>query len=214
MDIPPRWIGEPFRRINRDRSFFPFLTWFHSSLVLRWGFGILVWEMLYSTTPFKGSNRNETFRNVVHSEPSFPDHPATSTVCKSIIKKLLLKDEHKRLGSQSGASEVKQHKWFQSINFGLLRHQKPPIIPMPSSVFFFAWECSLRVGAEPDDGLVRSRPGLDAVNFRSIRESKSLDLDGQVDYKPWVSSALILFLTPQDVLWCSFGLISFTARAG
>lgn len=85
--------------------------------------------MLYGCTPFKGSNRHATFSNVLRNEPGFPDHPATTTLCKSLIKKLLCKDEHKRLGSQSGASEVKQHKWFASISWGLLRHQKPPIVP-------------------------------------------------------------------------------------
>lgn len=88
--------------------------------------------MLYASTPFKGTNRHATFSNVLRNEVAFPDHPATTTICKSVIKKLLCKDEHRRLGSQSGASEVKQHKWFQSINWGLLRHSKPPIIPLLS----------------------------------------------------------------------------------
>jgi protein-serine/threonine kinase len=97
--------------------------------VTRWTVGILVYEMLYGCTPFKGANRHATFSNVLRNEPSFPDHPATTTLCKSIIKKLLIKDEHRRLGSQTGASEVKQHKWFSNISWGLLRHQKPPIVP-------------------------------------------------------------------------------------
>ena len=46
--------------------------------------------------------------------------------------KLLDKNELTRLGSKSGASEVKQHKWFSKINWGLLRHTKPPVS--------FAWE--------------------------------------------------------------------------
>ncbi|GAA5988987.1 hypothetical protein JCM5350_001741 [Sporobolomyces pararoseus] len=132
----------------------------HSSAVDWWTFGILVFEMLYGCTPFKGSNRHATFSNVLRNEPSFPDHPATTTVCKSVIKRLLCKDEHKRLGSQSGASEVKQHKWFASINWGLLRHQKPPIVPAVSTK-------------------------QEGANFRSIRESKSLDLEGQAAWLPW-----------------------------
>lgn len=51
------------------------------------------------------------------------------SLCKSAIRKLLIKDEHKRLGSSSGASEVKQHKWFASVNWGLLRHMTPPVSP-------------------------------------------------------------------------------------
>lgn len=111
--------------------------------------------MLYGTTPFKGANRHQTFSNVLRNEVSFPDQPGLTSVCKSVIKKLLNKDEHKRLGSQSGASEVKQHKWFQPINWGLLRHSKPPIVPATSN-------------------------GVDTINFRPLRESKSLDLDGQI----------------------------------
>ncbi|BGO91457.1 hypothetical protein NBRC10512_003118 [Rhodotorula toruloides] len=131
----------------------------HSSAVDWWTFGILVYEMLYGCTPFKGPNRHATFSNVLRNEPSFPDHPATTTLCKSVIKKLLIKDENRRLGSQSGASEVKQHRWFASINWGLLRHQKPPIVPQV-------------VNAEQ-------------TNFRSMRESKSLDLEGQSAWLPW-----------------------------
>lgn len=88
--------------------------------------------MLYGSTPFKGSNRHATFSNVLRNEVAFPDHATTTTSCKSVVKKLLCKDEHKRLGSHSGASEVKLHRWFSSINFALLRHSKPPIIPILS----------------------------------------------------------------------------------
>ncbi|GAA6049767.1 hypothetical protein JCM3770_002151 [Rhodotorula araucariae] len=131
----------------------------HSSAVDWWTVGILVYEMLYGCTPFKGANRHATFSNVLRNEPGFPDHPATTTLCKSLIKKLLCKDEHRRLGSQSGASEVKQHKWFATISWGLLRHQKPPIVPQVQNA--------------------------ETANFRSLRESASLDLEGQAFSSPW-----------------------------
>ena len=47
--------------------------------------------------------------------------------CKDAIVKLLDKNELTRLGSKSGASEVKQHKWFSKINWGLLRNTQPPV---------------------------------------------------------------------------------------
>ncbi|GAA5892079.1 hypothetical protein JCM5296_004050 [Sporobolomyces johnsonii] len=143
----------------------------HSSAVDWWTFGILVYEMLYGCTPFKGSNRHATFSNVLRNEPAFPDHPATTTICKSVIKKLLCKDEHRRLGSQSGASEVKQHKWFASINWGLLRHQKPPIIPAATTA-------------------------SDTINFRSIRESKSMDWDAQQAWLSWPENDQDFHRTP------------------
>jgi len=49
------------------------------------------------------------------------------SACKDIIVRLLDKEERTRLGSRSGASEVKQHKWFAKMNWGLLRHTRPPV---------------------------------------------------------------------------------------
>ena len=43
------------------------------------------------------------------------------------MTRLLDKNEKTRLGSRSGASEVKQHKWFAKINWGLLRNTRPPV---------------------------------------------------------------------------------------
>ena len=57
-----------------------------------------------------------------------------SAAGRNLIKKLLVKDEHKRLGAQLGASEVKQHRWFASVSWGLLRHQTPPIVPSAPSM--------------------------------------------------------------------------------
>ncbi len=73
---------------------------------------------------------------------------------KDIILRLLDKNELRRLGSASGASQVKQHKWFAKMRWGLLRNTTPPIVPATSN-------------------------GFDAVNFRSIRESQSLQLEMQ-----------------------------------
>ena len=46
---------------------------------------------------------------------------------KDCVNRLLDKYERTRLGSKSGASEVKQHKWFGKINWGLLRNTRPPV---------------------------------------------------------------------------------------
>ncbi|CAO3672718.1 unnamed protein product [Umbelopsis ramanniana] len=129
----------------------------HSCAVDWWTLGILLYEMLYGTTPFKGSNRNETFSRILRLDVAFPDPTklpnakAPSANCKLIIRRLLHKDEHKRLGSRAGAADVKAHPFFNTINWALLRHQDPPIIPTPST-------------------------DADAVNFRRMKESSSFDL--------------------------------------
>ncbi|CAO3641928.1 unnamed protein product [Cunninghamella blakesleeana] len=133
----------------------------HTSSVDWWTLGILIYEMLYGTTPFKGSHRNETFNRVIHCEPAFGNQPAPyqhhtpSSACKGLIRRLLHKDEARRLGSRAGASDIKAHPFFKSVNFALLRHEQPPIQPM-----------------------VQMPNGIDAINFRKMPpESISLDLE-------------------------------------
>ncbi|KAG0207072.1 serine/threonine protein kinase, AGC [Mortierella sp. GBA30] len=129
----------------------------HTSAVDWWTLGILIYEMLFSVTPFKGTDRNSTFQKILHTEVQFPDHPhaqPVSSLCKSVIRKLLIKDDTLRLGSKAGASDVKSHPFFKTTNWALLRHLPPPIIPQQSF-------------------------GTDAVNFRQMHESVSLDIEGE-----------------------------------
>ncbi|EEB09522.1 AGC/RSK protein kinase Ppk14 [Schizosaccharomyces japonicus yFS275] len=104
----------------------------HTSAVDWWTLGILLYEMIFATTPFKGKNRNMTFSNILHKDVVFPEYsdaPNISNVCKSLIRKLLVKDENDRLGSKAGASDVKMHSFFKDVQWALLRHIQPPIIP-------------------------------------------------------------------------------------
>lgn len=104
----------------------------HTVAVDWWTLGILIYEMIYGTTPFKGANRNQTFSNILKAEVSFPDTQSISSTCKNMIKKLLIKDENKRLGSKFGASDVKNHPFFKTTQWALLRNQNPPMIPILS----------------------------------------------------------------------------------
>lgn len=124
----------------------------HTAAVDWWTLGILIYEMIYATTPFKGHERNDTFHNIRHHAVQFRDAPKISSAGKECVSRLLDKSERTRLGSKSGASEVKQHRWFAKINWGLLRNTRPPIIPSSSN-------------------------GQDAVNFRQLKESNSLHLE-------------------------------------
>ncbi|CAG8952409.1 hypothetical protein HYFRA_00001156 [Hymenoscyphus fraxineus] len=128
----------------------------HTSAVDWWTLGILIYEMLFGTTPFKGKNRNATFANILRDDVPFPEHsgnPQTSNLCKSLIRKLLIKDENRRLGARAGASDVKGHPFFRTTQWALIRHMKPPMIPHQGK-------------------------GTDTVNFRPVKESESVDISG------------------------------------
>ncbi|KAI5952517.1 NRC2 [Candida jiufengensis] len=102
----------------------------HTSAVDWWTLGIFIYEMLFGITPFKGHDRKKTFANVLKKDIKYPDTQVISSNCKSLIKKLLIKEEEKRLGSKTGASEIKNHSFFKNTQWALLRHQKPPMIPV------------------------------------------------------------------------------------
>ncbi|KAJ2480663.1 serine/threonine protein kinase, AGC [Coemansia sp. RSA 2320] len=105
----------------------------HSSAVDWWTLGILIFEMLFGSTPFKGSNRNATFRNILKSDILFlqpPTHQSISASCKALIRRLLTKSDKKRLGSRAGAADIKQNPWFKNITWALLRNRTPPILPL------------------------------------------------------------------------------------
>jgi protein-serine/threonine kinase len=103
-----------------------------SSSVDWWTFGILMYEMLYGHTPYRGKNQDDTFNHILDGELRFPDHPhyPVSSACKSLIKKLLHSDPKKRLGALHGSNDIKKHKFFDGkMNFALIRNLTAPIVP-------------------------------------------------------------------------------------
>eukprot|EP01117_Protostelium_nocturnum_P000627 TRINITY_DN1072_c0_g1_i1.p1 TRINITY_DN1072_c0_g1~~TRINITY_DN1072_c0_g1_i1.p1 ORF type:complete len:371 (+),score=111.80 TRINITY_DN1072_c0_g1_i1:177-1289(+) len=103
-----------------------------SSSVDWWTFGILIYEMLFGCTPYKGKNQDDTFHHILDGNLDFPSHPhfPVSSSSKSLIKKLLHGDPKKRLGASHGATDLKKHKFFDGkINFALIRNLTPPMIP-------------------------------------------------------------------------------------
>jgi protein-serine/threonine kinase len=106
----------------------------HTCTVDWWTLGILLYEMLYGVTPFKGRTSAETFSKIRNSGLIFPKHKLApvSKTCKKFIKKLVVMEPKKRLGSENGASDIKSHPFFKDIKWALIRNQQPPIVPVLS----------------------------------------------------------------------------------
>lgn len=112
----------------------------HGSAVDWWTFGIFLFELLYGRTPFKGSDNELTLMNVVSQLLRFPAPPSPeddpflrppSPAALDLIRRLLVKDPHKRLAALRGAAEIKQHAFFAGVNWALIRCAIPPEIPSP-----------------------------------------------------------------------------------
>ncbi|KAK7262544.1 hypothetical protein RJT34_30118 [Clitoria ternatea] len=106
----------------------------HEFAVDWWALGILTYEMLYGTTPFKGKNRKETFRNVLTKSPEFVGKRSAVT---DLIERLLEKDPTKRLGYTRGAEEIKEHEFFKGVKWNILTEvDRPPYIPSRDDTSF------------------------------------------------------------------------------
>ncbi|KAL7593154.1 hypothetical protein Lser_V15G34989 [Lactuca serriola] len=100
----------------------------HGNGVDWWAFGVLVYELLYGRTPFRGGSKESTLRNIAStSDVRFDEDSARGMAqAKDLIQKLLIKDPQQRLGCTRGATDIKRHPFFDGIKWPLIRMYRPP----------------------------------------------------------------------------------------
>lgn len=134
---PPTFVAEPVAQSNSfvgtEEYIAPEIITGagHSSAIDWWALGILLYEMLYGRTPFRGKNRQRTFTNVLYKDLTFPGSIPASLAARQLINALLQRDPDTRLGSSTGANEIKQHPFFRGINWPLIRCMRPPPLEVP-----------------------------------------------------------------------------------
>nr|AML78126.1 putative LOV domain-containing protein [Helonias bullata] len=135
--LPPIFIAEPMRASNSfvgtEEYIAPEIITGagHTSAVDWWALGILLYEMLYGYTPFRGKTRQKTFANILHKDLKFPGSVQVSLPVRQFMYRLLHRDPRNRLGSCEGANELKQHPFFHGINWALVRCMSPPKLDAP-----------------------------------------------------------------------------------
>ncbi|GAB4852985.1 Phototropin-2 [Ancistrocladus abbreviatus] len=138
--VPPIFVAEP---VTQSNSFVGTEEYIapeiitgagHTSAVDWWALGILLFEMLYGRTPFRGKNRQKTFANILNKDLTFPSSIPVSLAARQLIHALLNRDPASRLGSGNGAHEIKQHPFFRGINWPLIRCRTPPPLDAPLQI--------------------------------------------------------------------------------
>ncbi|XP_057299989.1 microtubule-associated serine/threonine-protein kinase 2-like isoform X2 [Hydractinia symbiolongicarpus] len=95
-----------------------------------WSLGIILYEFLVGITPFFGETVDEVFEFILNGEIEWPDgDDALPPDPVDLIKRLLVQEPTERLGA-GGAKEVKEHEFFEHVNWNSLLRQKAEFVPV------------------------------------------------------------------------------------
>ncbi|XP_023366686.1 microtubule-associated serine/threonine-protein kinase 4 [Otolemur garnettii] len=98
-----------------------------------WSMGIILYEFLVGCVPFFGDTPEELFGQVISDEINWPEKDeAPPPDAQDLITLLLRQNPLERLGT-GGAYEVKQHRFFRSLDWNSLLRQKAEFIPQLES---------------------------------------------------------------------------------
>jgi len=94
--------------------------------------GVLIYRMLMAEKPFPGKVDRDLDKAVRDKKPNFPPE-VFSKDAKSLLEGMLTKKPEQRLGcdAKRGIQDIKDHKFFSSIDWGLLEagYLEPPFLP-------------------------------------------------------------------------------------
>ncbi|KRY29194.1 3-phosphoinositide-dependent protein kinase 1, partial [Trichinella spiralis] len=91
-----------------------------------WALGCIIYQMLSGLPPFRAANEYLIFQKINKLDYEFPD--GFNTVAMDLVRKFLKIEPAERLGSveRGGVAEVKNHPFFDGIDWNTLPMQKPP----------------------------------------------------------------------------------------
>ncbi|OWF50313.1 3-phosphoinositide-dependent protein kinase 1-like [Mizuhopecten yessoensis] len=93
-----------------------------------WALGCIIYQLLSGLVPFRGGHEYQIFQKIMKLEYEFPD--GFSSVARDLVEKLLVIEPSERLGcpEQGGYERLKQHPFFEGIDWDIVPEQKPPTL--------------------------------------------------------------------------------------
>jgi serum/glucocorticoid-regulated kinase 2 len=99
-----------------------------------WTLGILLYEMLFTETPFADDSKTEVYRKILTDDVNFKENIDVSAPCKDLILQLLRKSPNERL---CDIEVIKQHPFFKELNWKEVKSKSytPPFDPDVSNEY-------------------------------------------------------------------------------
>jgi serine/threonine protein kinase/ankyrin repeat protein len=122
-----------------------------------YGIGAVLYEMIHGSPPFFSNNIKTLYKNITQSKLVLPEY--FSDELKDLLKQLLCKDPHKRIGVLD-KNELKKHIWFKDINWKKIANKeiKPPL------------------------DLIQAKKDLDNENIDTSSKKNRIDFNDDDDY--------------------------------
>nr|CAD7444458.1 unnamed protein product [Timema bartmani] len=100
----------------------------HDRSVDYWALGVLVYELLSGSPPFRGTDHLKTYGLILKGIESVKGFPKEITRdAKGLIRKLCRVVPTERLGYQkNGIADIKNHKWFTDFDWEALKQRSLP----------------------------------------------------------------------------------------
>ena len=107
----------------------------YTTMVDFWSLGVLVFEMCCGWSPFYAEDTQQMYKNIAFGKVKFP-RDALSTEGRNFVKGLLNRNPKHRLGANGDAEELKNHPFFDDIDWDALTKKMvvPPFKPKLKSV--------------------------------------------------------------------------------
>uniref|UniRef100_A0A9J8A650 Serine/threonine-protein kinase greatwall n=1 Tax=Cyprinus carpio carpio TaxID=630221 RepID=A0A9J8A650_CYPCA len=100
----------------------------HDFMVDWWALGVCLFEFLTGVPPFNDETPQLVFQNILNRDVPWPDGEEELTQnARNAIEILLTMDSTKR----AGLKELKDHPFFEGVDWENLHHQSMPFIPQP-----------------------------------------------------------------------------------
>ena len=130
-----------------------------------WAFGCFMYELLVGLSPFYDKDPINIFKKILKQDIKFPNNLPPSA--KSLIKHCLEKDLGSRYGGLiRGIKQIKEHRFFNDIDWNSLNKQKGKQIYVPK---------------------IDSADGLNLLNFINYDEDETNIINPEEDpFKDWI----------------------------